>query len=173
MAPVPSQQVLALCRQYGAQLNVPPSIDGVALMAAFAQNESTFGANVTPRHEPAYDSGGHYDRAEQSLLLDKYGSAAAYSYGPWQTLPCNAMKFSPDTLFADPNAAAQAFVGDFNHRVAPHAQTIDAMAQIYNGGHVSATPLAGVARYAADLQKNYELWLANLKNEAADATPVA
>lgn len=173
MDSVPRQQVLELCRKYGPELRAPAHLNGIMLMCAFAQNESSFGDDTKPRHEPAYDRGGHYDRAEQSSLLDKYGRAAACSYGPWQTLPCNALAFTPAELDENPDAAARAFAADFNSRVIQHAPTIYLMGQVYNGGHVADKPLPGVQRYAFDLQRNYAMWASKLRDEANDAPSVA
>lgn len=169
-----SAAVVALCKKYGPRLALPPGgiLEPVALMCAIAENESTMGANTRPRHEPAYDRGGRYDRAEQAVLLDRYGSKAAYSYGPWQTLPCNALAYSPDELDTDPDAAAQAFVHDMNHRVLPHAVTLGEMAQVYNAGEIKARPALGVVRYAKDLQANYVAWFQKLKPEASSASSI-
>lgn len=162
--------LLALCQKYGSELKTAAGIDGVTLMAAFAQSESTFGYNTTPRHEPAYDYGGFYSsHAQQAALLQKYGSAAASSYGPWQTLPCNAMGIAPALLNSSPDVAASAFVADFNHRVAPRGKTLSDYGQIYNGGHIATNPLPGVLRYVQDLEANYAVWAKAL--EASDDPP--
>jgi hypothetical protein len=172
---MPPAAILDLAKQYGSQLALPVQgiLDPVAVMCAFAQNESSFGADCKPRHEPAYDRGGRYDRNEQAALLDKYGHAAAFSYGPWQTLPCNALAFSPAELEADPEICARAFVADMNHRVLPHAMTLGEMAQIYNAGHVAIVMAPGVLRYAGDLRANYIQWFSRLKLEAANASSLA
>jgi hypothetical protein len=162
--------MLALCQKHGPELKTAAGIDGVTLMAAIAQNESTFGENVTPRHESAYDFAGFYSsNPDQAALLQKYGSKAAYSYGPWQTLPCNAMSTSPDLLESDLEIAAAAFVLDFNRRVAPRGHSLFQYAQIYNGGHVARNPLPGVIRYADELAANYAIWAKALEPEATDA----
>lgn len=169
-----SAAVVALARKYGPRLALPVGgiLDPVALMCAFAANESTMGSNTVPRHESAYDRGGHYDRREQAVLLDKFGSRAAFSYGPWQTLPLNALAYSPDELENDPDAAARAFVADMNHRVLPHAMTLSEMAQIYNAGQILPKPRPGVLRYAKDLQDNYATWFQKLKPEADSASSI-
>ena len=171
-----SATVLSLCKKYGSLITLPASsiLDGVALMCAFAENESSFGANTVPRHEPAYDVGGRYaNNPMQASLLKQYGRAAACSYGAWQTLPCNALGVAPSVLDGNTDAQALAFVRDFNQRVLPRAQTLGEMGQVYNAGHVAvppAKPLPGVIRYCADLQKNYTAWFAKLKQEKDDAS---
>lgn len=173
MDSVPRHVVLELCQKYGPTLAMPAHLDGVLVMCAIAQNESSFGDNTKPRYEAAYDWAGRYDRAEQATLLDKYGMRAAFSYGPWQTLPCNALAFSPIELEGNPDAAARAFVADFNSRVMPHAPTIYFMGQMYNGGHISEAPPPGVHAYALDLQRNYAMWACKLRVEAKDAPSIA
>jgi hypothetical protein len=173
MDSVPRKVVLELCQKYGAELRAPAHLNGVMLMAAFAQNESSFGDDTAARYEHSYDRGGSYDRAEQAGLLDKFGRAAAFSYGPWQTLPCNALAFAPSELNENPDAAARAFVADFNRRVMPHAPTIYFMGQMYNGGHVSNNPLPGVHAYALELQRNYAMWASKLRHEGNDAPAIA
>lgn len=167
--------VLTLCKQYGPTLALPARsiLSGPVLMAAIAENESSFGKDTKPRYEQAYDRGRRYDRNEQKFLLDKFGHAAACSYGPWQTLPCNALAFTPNELNESPDAAARAFVADMNHRVLPHSLTLSEMAQIYNSGRVSKTPLPGVVRYMNDLQANYAKWFPKLHAEAVSAPSYA
>lgn len=153
--------IYALCRQYGPLLKMPPGsgIDGKRFMLAIAGCESSFGKNVTPRHEPAFDFGGTYaTKPPQDELLKEYGGKAAYSYGPWQILPCNALGYTPDELQGDEEKCAQAFVGFFNHYIIgqKHALTLNEMAQAYNSGHYSKTPDVGVQRYAADVLHYYQ-----------------
>lgn len=133
----PWLRILALCRTHGPALDCPPGIDGAQLMVAIALCESSLGANCRPRHEPAYDHGGLYDRAEQAVLLSRYGSAAAYSYGPWQMMPVNAPSASPDQLASDAEVAARAFVAFVNRRIfaAEGARTVQQVGEAYNAGH--------------------------------------
>jgi hypothetical protein len=169
-----SATVLSLAKQYGPKLALPARsvLNGVAVMCAFAENESSFGANCKPRYEQAYDVGGRYAaNPEQAALLEKYGRAAAFSYGPWQILPCNAPGIAPADLDEQPELCAVAFVHDMNRRVLPHANSLGQMGQIYNGGHVSAAPLAGVMRYVASLQGYYVTWFNKLKSEASADAP--
>ena len=73
------QQIADACLAYGPQLTeLPYGVDGAQLLWALSGNESSFGANCTPRYEPAYDVGGRYADAD---LLARFGRAAACSYG--------------------------------------------------------------------------------------------
>jgi hypothetical protein len=166
----PRATIFALCLKYGPELKVPAGLNGPRIMAAIASNESTMGDDCDPRHEPSYDVGGRYDEGEQHALLEKYGRAAACSYGPWQVLPLNAA-FTPLELASDPDIGAQAFVTFFNaYVIGDHrAQSIQQIGQIYNGGHASANPLPGVVRYAADLERAYN----QLAGETTDAVAIA
>jgi hypothetical protein len=157
MDTVPTATVIALCAQYGLLLKTPAGVDGVVLMQAIAANESTTGANCKPRYERSYDEGGVNAENEQIPLLEQYGKAAAYSYGPWQMMPCNATGYSPAELYADPEACAQAFVGFFNRYVIGHwkASTVEQIGQVYNHGSPTSHPSPGVQQYVADLVKNY------------------
>ncbi len=148
-------EVLALCRTYGPllQLDEDSGIDGPRLMAAIAWCESSSGQNMTPRYEAAYDIGGAYsENSPQKELLALWGKQAAYTYGPWQMLPCNARGFSPKELFEDNEKCALAFVGFFNRYVAGfrRASTLDQIFQTYNSGHFTDNPAPGVGRYVAD-----------------------
>lgn len=156
-----SSDILALCKKYGPLLNMPPGsgVDGAKFMAAIAGCESSFGKNPTPRHEPTYDKGGEYaENPPQNELLAHWGSAAAYSYGPWQMMPCNAIGFTPIELANDEEKCAVAFVGFFNRFIMGfrHAMTFDEMAQTYNSGHYTAQPSPGVQKYVADALHYYQ-----------------
>lgn len=147
----PHDLILHLCKKYGPLLHVPHGVNGVALMAAIAIEESSFGNNCKPRYERSYDRGGANDRNEQTALLDEYGMAAAYSYGPWQIMPCNAASnISPAELYSNPETCAMAFVTYMNRRILGHlgATTVQQIAESYNGGHFRGTLPDGVLRYA-------------------------
>jgi hypothetical protein len=165
-------QVYAACRIYGPQLSpLPAGVDGVTLLWALSGNESSFGADVTPRHEPAYDTDGPYaGNWPMPELLAKYGSAAACSYGPWQILLANAPSYSP-TDFNDINKAAQATVAFLNSQLRQFKpQSLSDIGSIWNGGHIiklsglsatlvgtAATPAvtASVTAYVNKLALNY------------------
>jgi hypothetical protein len=164
---------MKLCRTYGPMLVCPEGVNGPRVTAAIAGNESSTGIDTTPRYERAYDIGGAYDRAEQHellmfyaehppVLVDEYGQAislphnpAAYSYGPWQMLPCNAKGFSIQELAESPEKCAQAFVGFFNRYIIGHchADTLPQIFEAYNSGHIVRTGgdiAPGVQRYIND-----------------------
>ena len=149
--------VRSLCEKYGPMLNVPTGIDGVALMEAVADNESSYGSNCKPRYEHSYDVGGRNDENEQTNLIERFGRMAACSYGPWQIMPCNALDFTPAELYNDPDSCAKAFVAFFNSRVIRHcgAKSVAEVGQVYNGGHISAQPNSDVMAYMAKLTRNY------------------
>jgi hypothetical protein len=160
MAPLsyPRAEILALCEKYGPVLHVPAGLNGERVMAAIASNESSLGANCEPRYEPAYDRGGVYDEGDQAPLIDIYGRAAACSYGPWQVLLLNAAPMTPFEVNADAEAGAKAFVQFFNSYVMARkkAKTLAQIGQVYNSGHIAATPSPGVARYIVELEKAYK-----------------
>lgn len=154
-------EVLALSKVYGPLLHILDSsgVSGAKFMAAIAGCESNFGQNTTPRYEAAYDVGGKYaENPPQNELLAHWGKKAAYSYGPWQILPCNAIGFTPDELFTDNEKCALAFVGFFNRYIVGirHALTFDEMAQTYNSGRFTEQPAPGVQRYVADALHYYQ-----------------
>lgn len=62
---------------------IAPWCDGRGLLTAIAVVESSFGVNVGPRHERAYDYGGIY---QNKALLAAHGSFAAMSYSSWQIM---------------------------------------------------------------------------------------
>ena len=73
------EEIVAACREYGPQIvGLPVGIDGAQLLWAMSGNESSFGANCAPRHEPAFDVDGVYGSGPvMTPLLAKFGSAAA------------------------------------------------------------------------------------------------
>jgi hypothetical protein len=141
-------------------LNVPSNLDGIKVMAAIASNESSFGANCGPRHEPAYDVGGSLSSGTlQQNLLSEYGSDAACSYGPWQMMFDNFTGYSPAQLLTDLQGCAVEFVRFFNSYIigSKNAQSLSDIGQIWNSGHIYTTPSIGVATYCSNLQKAYDL----------------
>lgn len=152
------EQIAAACATYGPQLNLPAEIDGAQLLWAISGQESSFGANCTPRHEPAFDAGGMYSRTQpMPRLLEKFGSAAACSYGPWQIMLANAADTSPEVLLSDLDAAAKATVAFINSFVLGHrqAKTVEQIAETYNSGHISLNPAPGVLKYLTNVAHTY------------------
>jgi hypothetical protein len=130
-------------------------LDGARLLLAMAGRESSFGANLKPRHEPAYDFGGHYAKNPEVIAgLGKYGSAFACSYGPLQVLAVNAIGFSPGELGAKPETAMLAAVGFLNRYAIGHweCRTLKAICETWNGGHPDATTTPG---YVDEVTKYY------------------
>ena len=158
----PQSEVLGLCSEYGSWLKIDPSqvaeLQGKYVMAAIAMNESSLGANCTPRHEPAWDTGGIYaGNPQQQDLLREFGSAAAMSYGPWQLMFYNCPGYSPDQLLKDPDACARCFLAYFNGYVQRKgAVTLLQIGQVYNGGHVFGEEVPqDVKEYTDRLATNY------------------
>ena len=79
-----TQQLAAQCRTSGILVGpLPSSISGVQLLWALAGNESSFGADCSPRHEPAFDVGGAYGppkNAQMSDLIREYPPVPLTSY---------------------------------------------------------------------------------------------
>ena len=150
--------ISAQCKLSGPDIfPLPPGIDGAQLLWAISGNESSFGSDCTPRHEPAFDVGGIYgDNAVMKPLLEKFGSAAACSYGPWQIMFCNAPPgFTPDDLSRLPLVARVTvlFLNSLLDRF--HPQDLAGIGECWNAGHTMAVPLPGVARYVNELVANY------------------
>lgn len=150
-------QIAAVCEEFGPQVEpLPVAVDGAQLLWALSGNESSFGLNVTPRHEPAFDHGGAYSTSgNMPALLEEYGSAAACSYGPWQVLLTNAATFAPDD-FTDLSTACQATVSFLNSLLRRFKPTsLVQIGECWNAGHPLTDPGAGVVAYTTELQKNY------------------
>lgn len=136
----------AFCRQYAGGLKLDGCtdvlgcpIEPVRFLWALSGNESSFGRNLTPRFEPAYFKGGSYyqNSPEVQALVEKYGHAAACSYGPWQLLLVNAIGCTPDQLQSDIGACARATIDFINREIVgrQQARTMDAIADAWNTGN--------------------------------------
>ena len=153
-----SAQIAAECGVSGLLLApLPASITGPQLLWAISGNESRFGKNCSPRHEPAFDVGGVYsDGPVMKPLLAKYGSAAACSYGPWQIMFCNAPNTYTPQSFDNLTQCAQATVqllNKFLRRWQP--LSLATIGECWNAGRPVAIPTAGVGRYIVELAANY------------------
>lgn len=137
------KRVAALCRKYGPQLRLEATddgtgqpINGMRLLWALAGNESSFGANCTPRFEPSYYTDGAYYRhsARVRELVALYDREGASSFGPWQLLLVNT-KLTPAQM-ADPEMACQATVEFINRYIISlqRASTLSQIADAYNSG---------------------------------------
>ena len=140
---IPRKVVAALCRKYAGPLKDTDDgtgnpIDGARLLWAIAGNESTFGDNCKPRHEPAYDVGGvYYNRSSAvQATVKRWGPAAACSYGPWQVLLVNT-QCSPEELGSDPTKACEAAVHYISTFVLGFrkARTLAQILDTYNSGN--------------------------------------
>jgi hypothetical protein len=156
MANFAKVDVLAACETYGRQLDVDPTLDGRGVMAAIASNESSLGADCGPRHEPTYDVGGALSHGKaQAMLLAKFGSAAACSYGPWQMMFDNFQTTNPDVLEKYLGICAFEFVTWFNKYVigVRQAKTLAEIGEVWNLGHIGPDPA-----YVAKLEAAYDKW---------------
>lgn len=155
------EEVADACRRWGAKLWVPAGISGPRLLWAISGCESSFGANCTPRHEPAYDVGGRYaENPDQAKLLELYGSAGACSYGPWQIMLVNCLPgATPEEMAVNVNRCALETIGFINRRIlkAQGATKVSEAAISYNSGRWQWREVpAGVERYAEQCEKYYE-----------------
>jgi len=158
MADFTQQQVADQCRIFGPQLTgLPPGIDGAQLLWAMSGNESSFGANCTPRHEPAFDVGGVYETAMMPLLR-KFGSAAACSYGPLQLMFANAPSSATPSDFEDIKKAFTYSI-DFLHLLLGKwkPRNLTEIGECWNAGHPMESFSAPVAAYVQELTANYQV----------------
>lgn len=154
------QQIADACRAHAGDLDASllDGYDAAQLLWAICGNESSFGANCSPRHEPAFDVGGTYAAAPaQAALLKAFGSLGACSYGPMQVMLVNAPAgYSPND-FDDVDKAIAAGAYALGRLLAHNKPTT--LAQIgacYNGGHVpSGIWPVGLHNYANQLIQNY------------------
>lgn len=153
------QQIADACRKYGNLVGLPEGISGPQLLWAISGNESSFGANVTPRHEPAFDVGGIYgDGPVMEPLLARFGSAAACSYGPWQIMFSNASPDATPDGFADLDNAALWTIPFLQRRILHFGpESLAEIGEIWNGGHPMPLPPPPVAAYVRNLMANYSV----------------
>lgn len=152
------QQIADACRLHGKDLkSLPTGIDGAQLLWALAGNESSFGRNCTPRHEPAFDVGGAYSvHSPMPALLKEFGSAAACSYGPWQLMFLNAPRGIHPEDFANLEACATATVIFLNSLLERfHPDDLADIGQCWNHGSPTSKPSPGVVSYVDQLIRNY------------------
>jgi len=156
----PRERVAAACRTWGKSLWLKDtSTDGAQLLWALAGNESSFGANCTPRHENGYcpDAHGRYSSAPiVQRLTAQFGHAAHCSYGPWQILLINCGNDADPALFERCEYAAMKTVGHINTAILDRgAKTIEQIADAYNSGNFRDGNVPH--EYIARLLKNYEV----------------
>lgn len=130
------EQIAKACRDYGRSLlNLPPDVDGPQLMWALAGNESSFGANCTPRFEKSYFSGRYSKEPPMPHLISLFGEAAACSYGPWQVMLCNCYGYKPEE-FSDLEKCAEAFIAFLNRQLERQKPvTLKEVFDMYNSGN--------------------------------------
>jgi hypothetical protein len=164
----PREAVLQACRTYGPLLPPIIGLDPVRMLAALAMNESSLGADCTPRHEPDWDIGGIYaSNPEQAKLLEEFPYMAACSMGPWQIMYYNAAGWgTPTDLNTDLSLVTRASLSYLTKQIKRwNIKTLDGIGQVWNHGSPvipPAVPSAGVQMYCKDLAGNYvaaEGWL--------------
>jgi hypothetical protein len=151
------QEIADLCRKLGRTVGpLPSSIDGAQLLWAITGNESSFGADCVPRHEPAYDVGGVYSRdASQAHLLALFGPAGACSYGPMQVMLVNAPPCTTPESFDDCETAMRAGVYALNKLLTRfRPESVTKIGYCYNGGHI-ANPNEAAQGYGERLANKY------------------
>lgn len=155
------QQIADACRKAGAanSLTLPMGLDLTQLLWAICGNESSFGANCNPRHEPAFDVGGNYAQAPaMAALLEKYGSHAACSYGPMQVMLVNAPAGYTPQSFDDVDASIKAGLFALSNLVIHwQPKSLPEIGGCYNGGNPHALNRADVQEYARKLLMHYEV----------------
>ncbi len=119
--------------------NLPNDVTGSQLLWGLAGVESSFGKNLGPRHEPAFDVGGSFYKSSnlQQQLVSQYGSAAACSYGPWQIMFSNApFTYKPKDLedLGKVTSATVLFLNSVLRRFKP--KNLGEIGQCWNGGHI-------------------------------------
>lgn len=148
-------EIAAMCRTYGGLLHVPAGLDGARLMWAISGNESSFGKNCTPRHEPGYCTGRYSKNAQMIELTRMFGCDAHKSYGPWQVMFVNCLGYKPEE-FRQLDACAHAFLGYFNRTVDHQKpQTIEQIGDMFNSGNFKDKIVP--AKYIADLKAHYAI----------------
>ena len=166
VAAMPRAELARLCKIFGASLTPDLAgtddgsgkpIDGARLLWAISGRESSFGKNMTPRHEPAYDVGGLYWRTSEEVKqgVGRYGRDFACSYGPLQIMACNASGHTPEELGSDPEAALGAAVAHLKIIILYRqmAKTIAEICQCWNGGHIGARTTPG---YVGEVMRHYQ-----------------
>jgi hypothetical protein len=162
---ISKSELAEICQQHGSLLQPYLSdctdpdgkmLDGPKLLWAMSGRESSFGQDMKPRHEPAYDVGGVYWKLSQEVKdgCALYGHDFACSYGPLQVLAVNTKGWTPEEMGKDPFAALEAACMFLKNYVLgrKRAHTLAEICQCWNGGHVGATTTAG---YVDEVTKYY------------------
>lgn len=155
---VPRERIAELCQQYGSVMNgvLPKDIDGAQLLWALAGNESSYGDNCSPRHEPGYcyiTHGGYSKNPSIVEMTEDWGCLAHCSLGPWQLMADNILGFTPMEILCDPEKACLATVGFLKRAVLPMAQSLDDIGHFYNAGPRGPFP----TQYVTNLKLHYQV----------------
>jgi hypothetical protein len=172
MYSMPKKDLADLCRAHGnllqpylADCTDPDGkpLDGPTLLWALSGRESSFGQNMKPRHEPAYDVSGMYWRLSQEVKdgIAQYGPPFACSFGPLQVLAVNARGWTPEEMANDPLAAMEGACTFLRVYVLTrkHAHSLAEICQCWNGGHVGAKTTPG---YVEEVTQHYRAGIPNL-----------
>ena len=165
----PSSLMDETCSAWGGVINdtrcLPSGLDGVCLLQALADNESSYGRKAVPRHEKAYDWGGRYLDKEQFEL---WGSWSAHSYGPFQVMWTNVVKYGPECnpwlATIDPSVTAEAATKMVLRLIVPRHhgdKTIEDWVKDigwdYNAGsHSAPAPIDYMSKLLSNYQKRVE-----------------
>lgn len=150
------------CREQGAilQFYLPEWCDGTKLLWALAGNESSFGWNIKPRTEPAFEPGGRYFDKEMEQLWAQFGREAAASHGIFQIMLINAPGFTPIEFRDNLTANFSAVIGYIRRRIFPEGQpqkwpkAYSEFADAYNSGNFrdKNVPLRYIADFYSHLK---------------------
>lgn len=154
------RDVATQCKALGPQVEpLPAGIDGARLLWAISGNESSFGTNSVPHHEPAYDIGGVYAKSsDQAVLLAQFGSSGACSYGPMQVMLVNCPPPQNPDDFSNLGAGMNAGLFALNNLLRRfNPQTLGDIGSCYNAGHIQTSYSPAVQQYILRLQKNYNV----------------
>ena len=139
------KETLRAIKVYASDLKVPSPLKSELVLAAIAHNESNYGKDNVPRHEPAYDHGGRY---ADKVAIEEYGRDAACSWSPWQIMYVNAkaMGFegAPKDL-SDPHVALPFVIKFINKEIINRqkAMTMQDIARAYNSGSIHGDAVKG------------------------------
>jgi len=155
---VAKRTIIELCKRYGPHLSPPEGVDGTKLLWALSGNESNFGRICPPRHENSYHYGSRLYRRSKLLrdLTKEWGCLAHCSFGPWQVMLINVVRFSPLEMLDDPEKAIQAAVSHLNNAIfrPQKPKTLAQIADSYNSGNFRDKLVP--ADYIARLKRNYK-----------------
>jgi len=137
--------------------------DGRAVLGALAENESAFDQGDAPRFEPSYYYGSKKYSENQQLrdAIAHQGALAACSWGPWQIMAMNAIRFGyslEEPLYGLWHADVSApYVVKLVQEILAKQQppTPADFADAYNSGSWRDSISAAVAKYKADFARRF------------------